>query len=29
MKGLVNKIIHTSVVDGPGNRAAIFLQGCN
>ena len=29
MKGLVNRIIHTSVVDGPGNRAAIFLQGCN
>ena len=29
MKAVVNKIIHTSVVDGPGNRAAIFLQGCN
>ena len=29
MKALVNRIIHTSVVDGPGNRAAIFLQGCN
>lgn len=26
---VVNKIIHSSVVDGPGNRAAIFLQGCN
>lgn len=26
---IVNKIIHSSVVDGPGNRAAIFLQGCN
>lgn len=26
---LVNKIIPSSVVDGPGNRAAIFLQGCN
>ena len=29
MKALVNKIIHSSVVDGPGNRSAIFLQGCN
>lgn len=29
MKAIVNKIIHSSVVDGPGNRAAIFLQGCN
>ena len=28
-KAIVNKIIHSSVVDGPGNRAAIFLQGCN
>lgn len=28
-KAVVNKIIHSSVVDGPGNRAAIFLQGCN
>ena len=27
-KAIVNKIIHSSVVDGPGNRAAIFLQGC-
>ena len=26
---IVNKIIHSSVVDGPGNRVAIFLQGCN
>ena len=25
----VTKIIDHSVVDGPGNRAAIFLQGCN
>lgn len=29
MKALVNKIIHSSLVDGPGNRAAIFFQGCN
>ncbi|MDF2472957.1 MAG: radical protein [Anaerocolumna sp.] len=28
-KGLVNRIIPFSSVDGPGNRAAIFLQGCN
>lgn len=28
-KAVVNKIIHSSVVDGPGNRAAVFLQGCN
>lgn len=27
--GLVNKIIPFSSVDGPGNRTAIFLQGCN
>ena len=26
---IVNKIIHSSVVDGPGNRAAVFLQKCN
>lgn len=26
---VVNKIIHSSVVDGPGNRAAVFVQGCN
>lgn len=26
---LVNKIIPFSVVDGPGNRTSIFLQGCN
>lgn len=28
-KGLVNKIIPFSLVDGPGNRTSIFLQGCN
>lgn len=26
---LVNKIIHFSCIDGPGNRMAIFFQGCN
>ncbi len=29
MKAVVNKIIPFSNVDGPGNRIAIFLQGCN
>ncbi len=29
MKGIVTKIIPFSSVDGPGNRTAIFLQGCN
>lgn len=28
-KGLINRIIPFSSVDGPGNRTAIFLQGCN
>jgi pyruvate formate lyase activating enzyme len=29
ISGLVNRIIPFSSVDGPGNRTAIFLQGCN
>lgn len=29
MTGIVNKIIPFSSVDGPGNRTAVFLQGCN
>lgn len=29
MDALINKIIKFSNVDGPGNRMAIFLQGCN
>jgi len=29
MTGTVNQIIKLSYVDGPGARAAIFLQGCN
>ncbi len=28
-EALVNKIIPFSLVDGPGNRTAIFFQGCN
>lgn len=26
---LVNRIIPMSIVDGPGNRTSVFLQGCN
>lgn len=28
-RAIVNKIIPFSAVDGPGNRTAVFLQGCN
>ncbi|MCT4507186.1 MAG: YjjW family glycine radical enzyme activase [Tepidibacter sp.] len=28
-KGLVNRILPFSSVDGPGNRSVIFMQGCN
>lgn len=27
--GLISKILRWSVVDGPGNRMVLFLQGCN
>jgi pyruvate formate lyase activating enzyme len=29
MLGRINQIIDSSLVDGPGNRTAIFFQGCN
>ncbi len=29
VKAVVNRIIPFSSVDGPGNRTAVFLQGCN
>lgn len=29
MEAVVNKIIPFSSVDGPGNRTAVFFQGCN
>ena len=29
LRAPVNKIIPQSSVDGPGNRTAIFFQGCN
>lgn len=29
IKARINRIIDNSVVDGPGNRTAIFFQGCN
>lgn len=29
MTGRISQIIDSSVVDGPGNRTAIFFQGCN
>lgn len=28
-RAVINKIIPFSCVDGPGNRTAVFLQGCN
>lgn len=29
VQGVITRIIPSSMVDGPGNRLAIFLQGCN
>lgn len=29
IRGLINKIIPFSSVDGPGNRTSVFFQGCN
>jgi pyruvate formate lyase activating enzyme len=28
-RGLINRLLPQSFVDGPGNRAVVFLQGCN
>lgn len=29
LKAPINKIINHTMVDGPGNRSAVFFQGCN
>ncbi len=29
MKGIINRILPFSCVDGPGNRCVVFFQGCN
>lgn len=29
IEGVITRIIPSSLVDGPGNRLALFLQGCN
>ena len=29
IRGIINKILTFSSVDGPGNRTSIFMQGCN